>query len=322
MTVSEASMRGVAAVKCHMVKRVEKYWKSHELRQVDSFTTLTKRLSSILQISEARDRQWVFRGVSNESYGLHSSLSRWVKEEINDGSDDFPQEDEVSRYEHRFVDAARRWNLDRHASGPLTGMELLASLQHTGTPTRLIDVSHEALVAAWFAVERNDEKDGRFFAIEVSGRTLDDTWIRQPDPFWWGEGPDVVEDFHQEWTSDYWLWTPPPVEQRMIRQHGAFLLGGVPTGQPQQWYLRGQGNERKRFSGDEVRQLTSIAARVHSVGGSGRPADRPMRTFRIKAGAKEELRWKLDVLLDHSDRTLFPDLSHFAFLASQHRLLQ
>ena len=98
----------------------------------------------------------------------------------------------------------------------------------------------------------------------------------------------------------------PPVEDRMARQHGAFLIRGVPNNTPNNWYLRGQSGDR--FKKDTVRRITSIAARAHKGGG----ADRPMRTFRIDKTAKSTLRSELGTLFDLSTRTLFPDLAGFA----------
>ena len=143
-----------------------------------SLGSLTRRLSTILEIKDAAKRKWVFRGVPDESYGLHSALSRrWHDTHRST----WPSEVELSKLEGDLIDEARVWKLDRHRSGPLSGLELLAALQHTRTPTRLIDVTHHALVAAWYAVEKHDHRDGRVFALEVSQRELDNHLVRPVD---------------------------------------------------------------------------------------------------------------------------------------------
>jgi len=274
------------------------YWTSHELASVNSLGTLIQGLRGILEISNAQERKWVFRGVADPTYPLHSKLFRLVQEK----SGAIPDEAAVAAEESAILHRARAWNLDRHRSGPLTALQMLAALQHTDSPTRLIDVTHHALVAAWFAVEKHDDRDGRIFAVEVSRRDIDPNWESAIDPFWDSDPPD-------QWESDFWVWTPPPVEDRIARQHGAFLIGGVPNNIPNNWYL--YEDTKRRFRQDTVRNITSIAAKVNK-GGRGRVADRPMRTFRIDKEAKATLRWQLDTLFDLSHRTLFPDLAGFA----------
>jgi hypothetical protein len=44
--------------------------------------------------------------------------------------------------------------------------ELLSIAQHTGVPTRLLDWSHNPLIATFFACVDNLEKDGAIFVIE------------------------------------------------------------------------------------------------------------------------------------------------------------
>ena len=173
-------------------------------------------------------------------------------------------------------------------------MELLAALQHTGTPTRLIDGTHHALAAAWYACKDGDN-DGRLFALEVSQRELSQQSAQDLEVFWRNPPPN--------WQSEFWVWTPAPFEERMARQHGALLVGGIPKTPPPRWYLRGQ--IQNRYTEQQVRRVTSIAAWA-SKGGRGRPATRPIRTFRIAKEAKETLRWQLDVLFDLSERTLYP----------------
>lgn len=51
-----------------------------------------------------------------------------------------PTEKALQVRERMIVGKAREWGLDRVPTG-LSGLELLAKLQHTGSPTRLIDAS-------------------------------------------------------------------------------------------------------------------------------------------------------------------------------------
>src|SRR5207247_327818 len=67
--------------------------------------------------------------------------------------------------------------------GRLSVLSQLAVLQHYGTPTRIIDVTFNPLIGLWFAVEqqwgddgapRNENVDGRLFAIDVSDRLINE----------------------------------------------------------------------------------------------------------------------------------------------------
>lgn len=115
-----------------------------------------------------------------------------------------------------------------HAGGRLVALELLAALQHYGAPTRLLDFTFNPLIALWFAVESLDGRDGRVFAIDISDRVISRQQAASSDPWWLGVPPGVATD----WSKQSWIWRPPPLEPRMVRQDGCFLMGGIPSTQP------------------------------------------------------------------------------------------
>ena len=136
-------------------------------------------------------------------------------------------------------------------------LELLAALQHYGSPTRMLDLTFNPLIALWFAVEtvpKDDGDYGRVFAIDVSGRLVARQDASLPDPWWLRIEPRS----DTEWTTQSWIWRPPPIEPRIVRQEGCFLLGGIPSTNP----------ARKASGGllhaDEVRQC--ILATSHFLG--------------------------------------------------------
>ncbi|MCP4307739.1 MAG: FRG domain-containing protein [bacterium] len=296
------------------------YWQSYELDSPVS--TIDEAIGLISQASAGTSGDWVWRGVQNAEWGLHSSLAR----EIKRATASWPDEAAVCDSEDALVRLAQEWSLHRHSSGPLSGLEVLAALQHTGSATRLIDVTNNALIALWFATEPamepgcdqctngcdcgegTPEKDGRVFAIDSSQRRIEDhvqTWLNDPDLPWFTDP--------QTWRQDYFVWSPPPFEPRMAAQHGGFLLGPTPNGPnySPEWYLAGQADQR--FNVGQVKSVGSLPLRCHGdIGGQGRPTARPVRTFRVASASKLDLRRQLDELFDLSYRTLFPDLAGFA----------
>jgi hypothetical protein len=203
----------------------------------------------------------------------------------------------------------------------------LATLQHFGAPTRLVDVTLNAFIGVWFAVEEKfkngepvyEDVDGRLFAIDVTRRLIneDDEHREWEDKM----GRPWKDLTAREWCTTAWAWRPPAFEARIASQHGAFLVGGVPSAVappdkvgPLQW-PKDPGPEGGKWGIDDVRRSTSLAFRMHKVGplkGGVGQAGQPAFTFRIKASAKKEIRERLRQLFGYSHSTIYPDFPGFA----------
>jgi hypothetical protein len=199
----------------------------------------------------------------------------------------------------------------------------LATLQHFGAPTRLVDVTLNAYIGLWFAVEERykngdavyDDCDGRLFAIDVTRRLINEDRDRRP---WedcltrpWKQMD--TGEASPEWVSNTWAWNPPAFQARIAAQHGAFLLGGVPrTGVGLVWPNPARGSPWRI---GEVRRCTSLPLRFHKVdpqaGGVGREGQ-PAYTFRITAAAKLDIRERLRTLFGYQHATIYPDFPAFA----------
>lgn len=267
-----------------------------------------------------RTVQYAWRGVVNAGWPLHSALYRrmhWT----------FPartEERHLSQLEGDILADAHRWGLHYLERAHLPILYELAMLQHFGTPTRLLDVTFNPLIALYFAVEdQRDERaqavhadrDGRLFIFDVSSRLINERsseerlWEEAFARPWSSTNPAI-----DGWSTSTWAWRPAPIEPRFAAQAGGFLFGGVPATGGGAWPKTpagGGGNWRIA----EVRECTSVAVRFHRLEpGSGRPPNDPTFTVRVPASAKAQIREDLRRWFDIEARSVYPDHPGFALL--------
>jgi len=229
----------------------------------------------------------VWRGSANIAWPLDPSLVRKLAGAKERGS---LRESDLAGAERELLAEARRLRFDRGTDGTaLSDLELLATLQHQGAATRLLDVTLNALVAAWFVVEDETQQahDGALFAIDVTDRPLPAERVRRPI----GEAVDG---------SGTWLWRPPPLDQRMRAQQAAFLLSAVPDPITPQTSL------------DLEFKQQNAARLFDDTPGQGRFAKRAVVIFRVPPRVKRQLRDFLTRRLGFDVETLYPDLAGFA----------
>ena len=282
----------------------EDYWASFEA----TAASLAEVLDAVRMISAYQARtgaRFAWRGVSNARWPLYSSV---VRAYLRRNRNILPTERQLRVFEATILGEARSWGLDWHSSGGLlTALELLAALQHYGVPTRLVDFTFSPLIALWFAAEGEEEEDGRLFAIDISTRPVDRLDAESSEPWWLRIGPGAAT----AWTKESWVWIPPPFEPRIVRQQGCFLMGGIPSTQPQRSVRRGRGWRLLRAN--EVRACMSLPFRLItyqqavSAFAGQRLRGQPPRAFTLRVRNKREIRKQLDQAFDLSHRSLFPD---------------
>ena len=135
---------------------------------VDSIETFLQHASRCY-FAEARGR-WVFRGHSDINYKLVPSVGRG-------------QHTSKSRekFERSLFDIFPREAHGFFATVPANEWEWLSLAQHHGLPTRLLDWTHNPLVALYFAVEANTETDGLVFALQALTKASES--VRAASPF-------------------------------------------------------------------------------------------------------------------------------------------
>jgi hypothetical protein len=287
------------------------YWRSYEkgVSSVEEFFDAVRKISAYQQLTDSR---FVWRGAAGADWGLHSSLVRRYQD-THGGQ--VPTESELRDFETTVLAEAQEWGLDWHTSaGRLTALELLAALQHYGVPTRLLDFTFNPFIALWFAVEKHDGEDGRLFAIDIADQGVTRERAAMPDPWWLQESATV----DGPWATQPWIWRPPPLEARIVRQDGCFLMGGVPSTQPAR-IVRIPAPDRL-MQADEVRTCMSVPLVVINYAQAeaafnhqpiaGTPPKARAFTLRI-AASKPDIRAELDRMLGHRHLSLFPDFPGF-----------
>lgn len=298
-------------------------------REVSSYVELRDAID--LVESKTKSRQVVWRGQMSIAWPLHSSLYRrayWTALSVRGR---VPQEREISQYEQEIFDRAKTWGLHFRDCGALKFLYLQAILQHYGSPTRLIDVSYNAMIGAWFAVEQRiedcepkfDDQDGLLLAFDVEGKSMDESGeTKNHDQY------DHVP-WHQEyrhegrasemliaWSSDYIAWRPSQFHPRMSAQNGGFLIGGVPqtqtNGEGKYQLLTAPGSNEKWLI-DDVRQFTSIAIRLNLLDAErGKKPSNAVYAIKINRNAKPEIRENLQAIHGYDYDTIYPDYPGFA----------
>lgn len=255
-------------------------------------------------IDKVGDRTMAWRGQVDASWSLHSGLYRRLPGVV-DGTGKAPKEDDLLRLERQVVTYVRdRWRFDQ-----MPHLQLLAQLQHFRAPTRMLDVSLSPLVALWFAVERQfddtDGADGRVFAFDVSNRTvyLTQKWSDYDIP-WRDDGANTP------WCRELPLfWRPPSYNERIPAQQSGFLLAGVPKvyGGDNSQYRKRPASAGEFWKIDEVRRATSIPTRLTGRERSAQERSQPSFTLRVTAGAKDEIRTRLEKHYGINPATMYPD---------------
>lgn len=150
-------------------------------------------------------------------------------------------EDDLAKEEENILAELHRWGLHSSSNtGRLSILNQLAMLQHYGSPTRLIDITFNAWVAVWFAVEKkwnngspvNEDRDARLFAFDVIDRLINENpqyrkWEDDLSRPWKLEREDAMDK--KEWTTSVFAWKPSNPDARIAAQNGGFLFGGVPA---------------------------------------------------------------------------------------------
>jgi len=301
------------------------FWQPFEI-VINNYAELVAAIEGILDHAKNNNRQFAWRGQVNADWALHSSLYRRLK--LTNGNN--PVEKDIDKVEGDILARLHRWGLHNlQGRGRLSVLNQLAMLQHFGAPTRLIDISFNAWVGVFFAVEEKwsnatlveENSDARVFVFDVTDRIINESkdkrmWEDQFSRPW----TNVAEIPSLEWTTSFFAWKPTSLDARIFAQNGGFLFGGVPS-------ANGPGGTRFQFPRspnfqdgwwpiDTARGECCIAARAHKFAAKkGVTSKNALYTFRISAAAKADIRKRLELMFGYRHSTIYPDYTGFSDFA-------
>jgi hypothetical protein len=147
-------------------------------------------------------RSTVYRGVSDATYELKPRIGR----------SDIKLKRPLDKAERAMFELFIDRSVPYLSFTPRNEWEWLGLMQHYGAPTRLLDWSHNPLVAAYFSVEKEGTNDSAVYAWRSKERPID---IKKD------LGPFAIRDVRK--------FIPAHYSERIIAQSGVFTVHPSPT---------------------------------------------------------------------------------------------
>ncbi|MGW6086399.1 FRG domain-containing protein [Oerskovia enterophila] len=274
----------------------------YEVRSRDQLLRTVGRVSTL-----RNGRIYAWRGQSRARYDLSSSLYRHL---AKSGPVD---EERMRETEKRIIREARRFGLGRDLGASNSDAHLLASLQHHGVPTRLLDVTSNPFTALWFATRRpkaGQNSAGVLFAIDVTEMPWAHTFAHDAITYAQAAEPlsaqftlllmksfaerqpfrlyPAIPDDRMRAQEGYFIGSPMPDAPQVPRVPDLDLAAGSPPG------------------ADALLRLAEDSDR-----GVGRPARLPFLALVIPPKVKAAMDDPLTGTFNRRRRVLFPDVDGF-----------
>ena len=262
-----------------------------------------KTLNSFIKwAAQFNDGQYLFRGVSNESYEIEASAYRRLPE----GARNNP--DRLLRINQDLIEKARLLGHDQKNGQRLSDLELLAELQHYGAATCLIDFTRNALVALWMACQQSTtgEANGKVFVVrsDESARleTITPKLVTDEDIDYF-----FREDEHKRYPL--YQWQPKYQNNRIIAQQSVFVFGGAQVETEAECVILKSGKGDMLTSLDKVSGITEGSiypdfdgfARLHA---QNKPDVGLDPQAYLQRGIEAHLEGRLDEAIDHYDEVI------------------
>ncbi|MDE0424650.1 MAG: tetratricopeptide repeat protein [Candidatus Poribacteria bacterium] len=165
------------------------------------------------------DGQYLFRGVSTESYKIEASAYRRLPEiDRNDPK-------KLLKINKDLIMKAKALGHDEKNGQQLSDLEILAELQHFGAATCLIDFSRSALVALWFACQQGSRggANGKVYAV----RHDDMVRLKTVNPDLITKDIDYFLEPDESGRYPLYQWQPKLQNNRIIAQQSVFVFSGA-----------------------------------------------------------------------------------------------
>ncbi|AXT59460.1 FRG domain-containing protein [Aquimarina sp. AD10] len=161
-----------------------------------------KKFDELLEAFESQKagQNFVYRGVSNTSYELITSLGRCES----------AMGKPIERLEARLIKLFKESSIPYLEHKPNNELEWLAVAQHYGLPTRLLDWTYNPLVSTYFAVESTPINDAAIYILSGCSTI---------------QIPDKTNPYKLDKVFKY---RPPYISARIQNQAGLFTVHNTP----------------------------------------------------------------------------------------------
>ena len=262
-----------------------------------------KTLDSFIKwAAQFNDGQYLFRGVSKDSYEIEASAYRRLSSEADKNPD------QLLRINQDLIEKARLLGHDQQRGQRLSDLELLAELQHFGAATCLIDFTRNALVALWMACQQSatGEANGKVVAV----RSDDSARFETITPKLVTE-EGIAHFFEPDRHGEYPLyqWQPKYQNNRIIAQQSVFIFGGAQIETAAECVILKGGKGDILTSLDKVSGITEGSiypdfdgfARLHA---QNKPYVEPNPQDHLQRGSEVYQRGDLDDAIDRYDEAI------------------
>ena len=236
--LAENPKQGVWRILPQEVSQAEVSEETSQSEGSDPITTLAEFMAWAKQF-EGGAR--AFRGVPNEAYGIQASAYRRPEEE--------ERSFEKFLYINRdLIREAKLRGYHQKDGRELKTLEILADLQHFGAATCLIDFTHSAQIALFFACQPTSKEpaNGKVFAV------------RNQPPKFKEITPELLEEdidafLKDEEESQLYYWQPRHQNHRIIAQQSIFLFGNYEFDSNKECVIAGDSKE------DILKELQNVS---------------------------------------------------------------
>jgi hypothetical protein len=264
--------------------------------------TANKLLTAVGNVIAQPHYRYVWRGHSDADWALHTSIHRRLLESKREVSNIV-----MAQAEGRLLAAARAAGYGVVGGRNISNVELLALLQHEGAATRFLDVTPDPFIALFFACER--ARVTNTSAALVAIRVEDDQVARDVGPLDYDNTVlETVSSGASNRDQPYFLWQPPPLNERIKAQRGMFLIGTLPDSDEVRSYSSIElGLLARTVETTRVGKLISPSHGRYIADGGPR-----LLVFRISPTLRRGLQQVLATRFGYTTQTVYPDFNGFA----------
>ena len=184
------------------------------------------------QMLQDKAGPFLYRGQEDAAWPLQSGATQRIRE--SNGEQPIKPEDFI-KYHQDLIDTVRSKGWSPTVNKTPSDLEILATLQHNGAATCLLDFTSRFDTALWFACRGKHDEDGKVFVVGINHYdptpykvTAEETKepIEKILKFQTGEEEKAGEE------SRFWHWDPEVLMERMLSQSSQFLFGpqDIPEG--------------------------------------------------------------------------------------------